>query len=324
MNKHFIIIATAIFFIGNICAHAFPVKFNGKAERYSQKIRNHTWAGHRSGVNEDEEGVFGKTAIADPEFSLLSDEQDNTNHHEKVIAQANRTDEYNIIFEDSNKKFDKYIAKKFPAGLFTVSYDAYFHEYKIIPTTLNNAKEPLLTQEQLRLESEKIARKYLGFFKNKIEFDNYRLDYANQTIEKAAFLYRRIFKGGLVYLSLSNIEITLNANGSLDQITIKWPIFKKANTMYAGTPVDIEVANQAAITEIQTNQDTVSAFDGSDPQHAQKAEITGMALSWVPANLSDGTSLLTPCYSYLTKIQYNDSLELNPVIEVPVLSKYYK
>ena len=124
-------------------------------------------------------------------------------------------------------------------------------------------------------------------------------------------------------MEISKVEMILDASGTLQSIAIKWPTFKKANNTPSSTTVMIYEGLNAAIKEVINHHSIAQKFGGNDTMHATNAEITGMAFGWFPAEMADGSILLTPSYSYMANIKFHNNVELNPIIDIPILKKYW-
>jgi hypothetical protein len=320
MKTTVIVAAILVFTVGSAPAQNFPVTVNDRVHQYVFKVHNHESTGHRCGLLESKDDLFDNVKT-DPAFSALSDERDEVT----TGAQAGRTDEYRISYDQPVQQLENFFTARFPQHDYTVSYDQFFHEFHIVPKTVVDPSGAALAIEALQKESGRLVRDLLPFLKNKIEFENYRVEYAAAAVNEATIIYRRIFKGGIVSLKVSYIEMAITPQGRLKSLTIKWPFLAKAEGTAAGAPVDISDGTDAALHEIQYKHSTVSRWTGEKGTiHASAAEITGVALSWFPADQDDGSVLLTPSFSYTTKIKYVEGAELEPVIDVPSLKKYYR
>lgn len=51
-------------------------------------------------------------------------------------------------------------------------------------------------------------------------------------------------------------------------------------------------------------------------------KLNGVAFAWKKIEAENGTMVLTPCYSYVSEITYDDNHKDVRVFEIPVYSKY--
>ena len=312
-----------MFISGNLFAQNINVTINERVNRFISRVQNYGDSIHRSGLMETKEGLFNNLP-SDQEFSNMTNERDRSERpFLKPRGAAGATDEYRVLYAESRPLMERFIGNRFHDKKYTLTYDDYFHEYKIAFKNETASAGQALSIEDLRKESDKYVRTVLPFLKDKIEFDNNRIDYQNEKIQSALFLYRRIFKGGIVKLEVSKVEIVLNAQGTLQAITIKWPFFKKAEDVPSSETVGTYEGNNAAVREVLNRHSIATKWGTQDTLHATGAEIIGMAFGWFPAEMKDGTILLTPSYSYSAKVKYRDNVELNPLIDVPMLKKYW-
>jgi hypothetical protein len=159
------------------------------------------------------------------------------------------------------------------------------------------------------------AAKYLGIFKNKIERQNNEVVYKNHKISEYHLRFRRLFLGGIVRYNLSYVYVNLMGDGTLKEIEVKWPRFVglgKKETPIEPDSILAQASNYFTnIPKIVGKKDTLAALSG---------EISGMAFAWDYVE-EGGDVLLTPCYSFIGVVQYEQGQKMYPIMDIPMIHK---
>jgi hypothetical protein len=303
---------------GQALAQRIPFVVNDKVHRFVYKIHNHEPGIYRTGQLDKKDDLYD-TDEPDADFRSVLDEQE-------PLRSVPETDvnEYRVLYDESRPKMEKFFKKPFPANEYGIIYDEYFHEYSIQKKTPDKATGAAISLEDAQKRIVKVVRTIFPFFNRKMEYDNYRIEYNGTDVEFYVFFFRRIFKGGVVKQDVSNVEITLSPQGVFLGAKIKWPVFRKATGVAPSEAIDIADAISFAIQETINAHSEATQWGSDLVMKATNAELTGMALGWFPAEMQDGSVLLTPSFSYSTQIKYDNDVELSPVVDVPRLKKYIR
>jgi hypothetical protein len=301
------------------------VRVHDRVSAFAARAPRNTAGSHRSGLADAESGRL-TGAAGEPEFSrLIGEESCPERVHARTADSMVGGEEWEIRYAESHPLLQHFMEKRLPKTSYTVNYDEYFHEYKIVPTARNTGDtRRALSLDELRKESDRVLRRLVPFLEDKVEYDNHRVTYEEgKKVESALFIYRRLFRGGIVDLSVSSLEVVLDGEGNLQSINLKWPTFRRAGAAAASLTVGPEEATRAAVQDVVRRFTLVRAWGRKDEMRAKSAELSGMAFGWAEVETGDGVALLTPSYTYSTRIKYSDDVELNPVIDIPLLRKYW-
>ena len=193
-----------------------------------------------------------------------------------------------------------------------------------------NYNTPISSDKAIKIADQLISN-ILPKMDSYLEFHNISTEYVNDSLTSYTLRYRRIFHGGIICGNVSYVDLFISNTGVLTRIDIKWPqlIRKEATLSKDGTvgnkkvisliesAAQIEGALQAQFSHIKK-----IAGENSTDVNAQIGEIKGVSFAWKKVEGENGQFILTPCYSYLSEIKYDDSHVESIILDVPVYSEY--
>jgi hypothetical protein len=172
------------------------------------------------------------------------------------------------------------------------------------------------SKESLVASAQKKVTELLPAFKGRIEFDRTDITYQNGSdILAIDVWFRRIFKNSIVLDNVSAVIVSLNGDGDVTSLRVRWPKFIRIAE--SNTPVSYSFCKNVA-------RDIASTKAGEiEGEHqAKSVTITGVARAW-HAIISNDITLLTPCLSFRNQITMDDGELLTRFISVPVMNKHF-
>lgn len=238
------------------------------------------------------------------------------------IAEQNKVwengnyEEYLIDYSNVEHVIKKYLKKK-SSNLY-VTFDTLSKEYRIVPKEKTNFLQSLGNKELLSV-ADSIFNTIFPSIKQLCEFDVYSLSYQNNSVYDMTVRYRRIFKHGIVRYNASSVNVQIDSAGNLIEIFIVWPKFTKISTATENKTVKL---SNNVISLLVSEINNGESNDENVTNSLTKAEILGVSFGWFPSDI-DGLAKLTPCYSFSTRLSFNDQQKIVKIFDIPVLTKYY-
>jgi hypothetical protein len=229
--------------------------------------------------------------------------------------------------QPSDRLIEKLKARFEKTGLTDYQYDpkinilrfsAGLSEKEFAIGVLQNQINPL-SEILLEQEANRIAKKWLAGFKNKIEFDKTWTIAGNGQITEYHMVFRRIFRHGIILDNISFVEVILFSDGRLKSIVIRWPkitSLPKAETTFE----DFKVS--ASIRDMYSKFSSIM-IDSDTKRIPVSADIDGVALAWKKLPDSEAYNVLSPCYAFKGVITFADGEKQDVYLEVPRLKKYH-
>ncbi|MBN1981123.1 MAG: hypothetical protein JW795_06305 [Chitinivibrionales bacterium] len=175
-----------------------------------------------------------------------------------------------------------------------------------------------MSNEKLREIAHDYAKNLLSLFKGKIEYSNDEVERINNIVAYYTVRFRRIFDHGIVLGNVSYVSLTVDGDGNLCTMEVKWPTFKKIQKAESAINLDVAIDSASA-----AYSEAFEAEREGERVYSLKANIEGVSLGWTPLFSDKGPlDILTPCYAFKAIMSLSNNESTPNFIEVPRLAKY--
>jgi hypothetical protein len=300
-----------------------PTKFTNDVEKYIENLSIKSTLPYRSGLLNSSTTQNDNAIINSPAILFLNDD---IATFEKVNRNLPETYEYEI----QDKTYDNTFIELFkPFTVFAKLPNQYFDSVAgmlvFIPkgdTILDIASRYHINSAKSKEMLESIAQRtvdlYFTPFAGRIEFD--RTDITRQNgsdILGIDVWFRRIFRNGIVLDNASSIILSLNGDGEITSLRVRWPKYVKINVF--NEIQSYPFCKNVALDIISKKADNIG--DNSQGTFSN-ISINGVARAWHPININ-GKIILSPCLSFQSDFSTTLGDHLTRFLSVPVLKKYY-
>jgi hypothetical protein len=308
---------TSMVFAGNL-----PTKFKTDVNIFLDRANENNTLPHRSGLvkvsTPPEEDEINTSSVLSLYDDILEDKinRKKLDQYEYEVSYEQPDSAFNGLFKSFSKETNLskvYFDTLYQALIFIPVGDEVFNVSSHYRSNQGNSKNDI---EKYALEK---VHTLLGKFKGRIEFDRTDVTYQNGTdIVNMDVRFRRIFQNGIVLDDISSIIVSVNGEREITSIRIKWPKFRKIDTINRSFPYSY--CKDAAFDII--SQQTYAQKDG-DTIHATNAEICGVAQAWHSIKSNDGKKIISPCLSFESHFTMENGEQCTYFLNVPILNKYY-
>ena len=311
-----LLIISSFVFAGKV-----PVNLVKGVDAYISKLEKDRTLSHRSGLinlpTTENDSVLNSSPSA---LSILDDDQslNEINRNKPEIFEFEISYQYPSI--NFIKLFEKFALN---ADLPTQYYDTINNTLTFISKTdkiLNIASHyqinPFIPKDSLENIAKNAAITYIPQLRGRIEFERTDITMKNGTdLLGVDVCFRRIFRNGVILDNVSPIIISVNGNGEITSLRVKWPSFVKLNT--PDNFFTYQFYRNVAIDAISNIADSTDAEFG-----LSYVTVSGIAKGWHLVNTGD-KQIMSPCLSFQCDITAKNGDNYTRFLSVPVLKKYY-
>jgi len=294
----------------------FIIEFNGSHKEY------------RSGLLINDEKLFAEEFqdkseyFEDKVLTKMEGAQKWANLHSKeyqVVTKRKITKEKILklltnvaVFKDFEKRFDSEnsTVELINSELFNLPYK----EDKIRALNLEKSKDELV--QTGKMHAKKILRK----FKGRLEYECCDAEYFDGKIFRADLRFRRIFKHAPILGDVSYVYVSIDYNGNLVRLKIKWPkIIDKGNLFEEAISIDEGYSYLLDVIDGKPEEVT----NNQDDKISKISNITvdGVTLGWRPIEFENSIKL-TPVFAFRVNNDVENGDSFLEYVQIPRLKKY--